>query len=159
MSFGWIVTRPAWIAQTFTSSNIVTRNDSEASWRARMAVLWKRREGSMFWATSLTNVEREISWSTDQLTSDTSGSHGERLSRDETDVVYGHVLEVESPFYVRLQSCTVHVELSHPYFSWRIVLSEPWSLAEVLFEFFLLVRVTGKIKSDGIVQKTTVFQR
>ena len=54
MSFGWIVTRPAWIAQTFTSSNIVTRNDSEASWRARMAVLWKRREGSMFWATSLT---------------------------------------------------------------------------------------------------------
>ena len=37
-----------------TSSNIVTRNDSEASCRARMAVLWKRRSGTMDWATSLT---------------------------------------------------------------------------------------------------------
>ena len=54
ISLGWIVTRPAWRAHVFTSSNMLTRKDSEASWRARMAVLWKRRVGSRFWATSLT---------------------------------------------------------------------------------------------------------
>ena len=43
MSLGCIVTRPAWRAQMFTSSNIFTRKDSEASCKARMAVLWSRR--------------------------------------------------------------------------------------------------------------------
>ena len=43
MSLTWIVSRPPWIAHTFTSSNIFTRNDSEASCKARIAVLWSRR--------------------------------------------------------------------------------------------------------------------
>ena len=54
MSLTWIVTRPAWRAQTFTSSNIDTRNDSEASCKARMAVLWNRSLGHSFPATSFT---------------------------------------------------------------------------------------------------------
>ena len=54
MSLGLMVTRLPWIAHRLTFSNIVTRNASEASCRARMAVLWKRSVLSIFWATSLT---------------------------------------------------------------------------------------------------------
>ena len=47
MSLGLIVTRFPWIAHRFTLSKIVTRNASEASCKARMTILWKRRPGLM----------------------------------------------------------------------------------------------------------------
>ena len=43
MSLGMIVTRFAWIAHKLVSSKRPTRYASDASWRAPMAALWKRR--------------------------------------------------------------------------------------------------------------------
>ena len=57
MSLGCIVSRPAWRAQWFTFSNMLTRKDSDASYKDRMAVLWSRRVRvlSNSQTTSLTN--------------------------------------------------------------------------------------------------------
>ena len=56
ISFGWMVTRLPWIAISFTCSNIRTRKSSEASWRAKRAVDWKRNRwvGNMSWTISFT---------------------------------------------------------------------------------------------------------
>ena len=43
MSFGMMVTRLAWMAARLVSSNRPTRYASDASWRARTALDWKRR--------------------------------------------------------------------------------------------------------------------
>jgi len=45
-----------------THIDVWTRNDSDASCKARIAVLWKRMVGSMCWATSFTKRWKESFW-------------------------------------------------------------------------------------------------
>merc|ERR1719361_579959 len=54
MSLGMMVTRLAWMAQRLVSSKRLTRYASLASWRARMALDWKRRSFLKSWAISRT---------------------------------------------------------------------------------------------------------
>merc|ERR550519_3196712 len=54
MSLGMIVTRLAWMAHRFVSSNRPTRYASLASWRAPIAALWNLRSVLKSWAISLT---------------------------------------------------------------------------------------------------------
>lgn len=54
-SLGWMVTRFAWMAARFVSSNSETRYASDASWRAMTADDWKRR--SVCWAITHQQVE------------------------------------------------------------------------------------------------------
>ena len=54
MSFGIIVTHFPWIAHRLVSSKRPTRHASEASWRARTAVLCIRQSDLISWAISQT---------------------------------------------------------------------------------------------------------
>ncbi|GET87412.1 histone H3, putative [Leishmania tarentolae] len=62
MSFGWIVTRFAWMQARFVSAISDTMYASVASWIAMMALLWKRRPSFCALDTSRTRRWNGAHW-------------------------------------------------------------------------------------------------
>ena len=153
MSLGWIVTRPAWIEQMFTSSNILTRNDSDTSWRARSAVLWNRRPGHIRCETSLTSLWKEsfrIKRSVDFwyfLISRRATVPGRKRRGFLTPPVSG------SPIFIPFFVLYLPRGALPPVLLLAVCLVRPMITTRDPFEIFWWFSCLGKPNCDGMVQK------